>query len=625
MQTPTETWEIPGYDIQDKIGEGGTGQVYRATQLSLHRPVAIKILNPSLQDNSPLLAFHRESRLMASLAHPNVVAIHDCGQIERRVNGEVLVANGKNGHSESTAPHSATNTHHYFLVMEHVAGQSLREQMVEGRPWSRARAGRVLDAVAQALSYIHSKGILHLDLKPENVLYTPEGVVKVTDFGLAIPQGDAHNVSDLAWVQGSVDYCSPEQRFGLAQDQRSDVFSLAVLSYELLTGRVPGRYYVPASQRNPRLPPALDEVLRRGLARDPSERYATIEDFRGDLSRVLNPPGHGMSFWATLAATVTLVLGASFVLLSGRSGDSSLIDEPPRPVRAWHIFGHPEATWGFETADEKAPRTIAGTPVTSLCLQSLPPGQKLDPQVPDWPYPLPSLVLTAPDRWCFFHPLEPQAFGPSEVANWSKLFEIPPLAVQNNYVRAGHFEGNCLGGETAIWRIGATPAEKDLPPITTLGTPEDRPGTQALCLTKTSRTPDTEMVCYQWLAREPRRPKTIMILRYRARAETGDASVAIGVDHRLEIPKTDTSPLATRLRGWLAVENPPPRPDVDFGQFWVNDWIRPSSSWQTYCVVWQWPPYCTSNFRNITIHFGGQGKIWIDNVELFTWDREMTP
>src|SRR5260370_40128323 len=112
METPNETWNIPGYDLQDKSGEGGTGQVYRATQLSLHRPVAIKILNPSLQDNSPLLAFHRESRLMASLAHPNVVAIHDCGQIEHRVNGEALATNGKNGLSDPATYHSSTTTHH---------------------------------------------------------------------------------------------------------------------------------------------------------------------------------------------------------------------------------------------------------------------------------------------------------------------------------------------------------------------------------------------------------------------------------------------------------------------------------------------------------------------------------
>jgi hypothetical protein len=452
-------------------------------------------------------------------------------------------------------------------------------------------------------------------------------VVKITDFGLAIPQGDAQNVSDLAWVQGSVDYCSPEQRYGLPQDQRSDVFSLAVLAYELLTGRVAGRFYVPATQRNPRLPSPLDDVLRRGLARDPSERYPSVEEFRRDLGVALNPPSRGLTLKVSIVAAVIFALGTSFFLLN-RTHTKSSKDDPAimaPPVRVWLVFGHPEGSWGFESESEVVPSTVSGTPIEPLCLQTLPPGKKLDPRVPDWPCPLPCMVLSAPDRWCFFHPLESQAFGPDELANWSKLFDVPQLASQDNYVRAGHFEGSCLGGETAIWRIAATPPEKDIPPTTALGYPEDRAGNQALCLTKTPRNAETEMVCYQWLAREPRRAKTIMILRYRARAETGDASVAIGVDHHLEIPKADKSLLASRLRGWLTLENPPSRPDADCGHFWVNDWVRPSSAWQTYCVVWQWPPYCTSNFRNITIQFGGEGKIWIDNVELFTWDREMTP
>src|SRR5260370_9963164 len=212
--------------------------------------------------------------------------------------------------------------------------------MVEGRPWSSARAAAVLDAVAQALSYIHSKGILHLDLQPENVLYTPEGVIKITDFGLAIPQGDAQNFSALAWVQGSVDYCSPEQRYGLPQDQRSDVFSLAVLAYELLTGRVPGRFYVPAAQRNPWLPSSLDEVLRRGLARDASERYASVEEFRGDLSKVLNPPRQGLALKASLVAAVVLILGISFVLFNRSytkiSNDETSVIVPGRGP-AWLI------------------------------------------------------------------------------------------------------------------------------------------------------------------------------------------------------------------------------------------------------------------------------------------------
>jgi serine/threonine-protein kinase len=115
--------------------------------------------------------------------------------------------------------------------------------MQPGRAWRAAQTLPVLDAIARALAYIHAQGILHLDLKPENVLCSKAGAIKVTDFGLALEQVDARTLSVLGLEQGTLDYCSPEQRHGLPFDQRSDVFSLATLAYELLTGRLPGRMY----------------------------------------------------------------------------------------------------------------------------------------------------------------------------------------------------------------------------------------------------------------------------------------------------------------------------------------------------------------------------------------------
>jgi len=129
-----------------------------------------------------------------------------------------------------------------------------------------------------------------LDLKPENVLCPPADGIKITDFGIALRRVDALTLSDLGLVQGTIDYCSPEQRYGLPIDQRSDLFSLAVLAYELLTGTIPGRVYFPASQRNTTLPAALDVVLRNGLARDPDERYTVVEEFRRELANALAPP-----------------------------------------------------------------------------------------------------------------------------------------------------------------------------------------------------------------------------------------------------------------------------------------------------------------------------------------------
>jgi hypothetical protein len=454
-------------------------------------------------------------------------------------------------------------------------------------------------------------------------------MVKITDFGLAVPQTDAQNVSNLAWVKGSVDYCSPEQRFGLPQDQRSDVFSLAVLSYELLTGRVPGRYYVSAVQRNPHLPAELDEVLRRGLARDASERFGSVEEFRRALNFVLNPPSRNWVLKSCLAATVLLILGISWGFLKYSSTyhiNFETAAEEPAPDRAWYVSETSNDASPLEGRNEGPPNTIAGTPVTQLCLQSLPPGKKLDRLVPEWPYPLPCVVLNGPERWCFFHLHESarQVFGTNEFAFWSKIFEIPPLTGQENFVRAGRFEGDCLGGDSATWRKAVTRTEKNIPPIISLGFPPDRPQNQALCLTKTPSNSDQEMVCYQWLAREPRRHGTFMILRYRARAEIGEPSVAIGVVYPLKIPKADSSPLAYWLRSHLKATEGDSPPDADVGDFWINDWVTVTDQYQTYCVVWQWPPYCSRSDRNLLIHFGGEGKIWIENVELFTWDREVT-
>src|SRR5262249_1318595 len=226
--------------------EGGMGEVWRARQRSLDRIVALKLLPPLPQTalvHPPL----RESRLMASLSHPHVLAIHDCGEVNGRP----------------------------YLVMEYIEATTLRAKMQPGQPWSPARALAVLEAVGDALAYIHEQGILHLDLKPENVLCDQRGQVKITDFGLALPQLDARTLSDLGLAQGTMDYCAPEQRFGLGVDARADLFALATLAYELLTGRLPGRVYRSCRASNPWLPVELDAVLERGLARDPQERYPT--------------------------------------------------------------------------------------------------------------------------------------------------------------------------------------------------------------------------------------------------------------------------------------------------------------------------------------------------------------
>jgi eukaryotic-like serine/threonine-protein kinase len=258
---------VPGYRLLDRIGEGGMGEVWRATQLCLERPVAVKLLHARAAGSTPSLDLQRESRVMALAAHRNVVAIHDCGQFDGRS----------------------------YLILEYVAGPSLRALLAPGQPWELADALPVLDGIACGLAFIHQQGMLHLDLKPENVLLqTADGpgqvaVPKITDFGLARPDEDVRSLSELGLAQGSFDYCSPEQRFGLPLDARSDLFALATIAYEMLTGRQPGRVYVPVARRNPRLPRKLDAVLSQGLARNPEERFASVEAFRRALTDAARP------------------------------------------------------------------------------------------------------------------------------------------------------------------------------------------------------------------------------------------------------------------------------------------------------------------------------------------------
>ncbi|RUL87378.1 bifunctional serine/threonine-protein kinase/formylglycine-generating enzyme family protein [Tautonia sociabilis] len=256
------TPQVPGYELLRPLGRGAMGEVFLARQLRLGRLVAIKFLTADGTSDPEKRAarFRREAELMARISHPNILGIHDFGEVDG----------------------------HPFLVMEYVERGDLRRMMRPGRPMPAAQAMAILDAVAEALDHLHRLGILHRDLKPENILMHDEANPKVADFGLAVLRTGAGSLTQTQEGLGTLGYVAPEQRYRLRIDERADQYSLAALSYELLTGSCPLGIIRPPSQLNPRLRRVVDSVLLRALKEDPDDRYPSIRRFVDDLQASLS-------------------------------------------------------------------------------------------------------------------------------------------------------------------------------------------------------------------------------------------------------------------------------------------------------------------------------------------------
>ncbi|WP_296139581.1 Stk1 family PASTA domain-containing Ser/Thr kinase [uncultured Tessaracoccus sp.] len=270
------------YELDQVIGRGGMAEVWRARDTRLQRDVAVKRLRLDLASDSTFQArFRREAQASAGLNHPNIVAVYDTG--------------------EQADPNSGVQVP--YIVMELIEGVTLREVLRGGRKIVPEKALEFTAGVLDALAYSHRAGIIHRDIKPANVMFTPPGTVKVMDFGIARAVADTSaTMTQTAAVIGTAQYLSPEQARGQKVDNRSDIYAVGVLLYELLTSEPPFKgdspvsvvfqhvreAPVPPSQRDPEITRDMDAIVMRALEKDPRDRYQDASEMREDILRVLN-------------------------------------------------------------------------------------------------------------------------------------------------------------------------------------------------------------------------------------------------------------------------------------------------------------------------------------------------
>jgi len=262
--------QLDHYRIDSLVARSGMASIFRATDTHTGRAVAIKLPHPEMEADPIFFdRFHREEEIGKKLDHPGVVKVLNDEERSRR-----------------------------YMVLEWVEGRLLRQVLNEEKKLSPERAIKITLGLCRALDYIHSQGVVHRDLKPENIMVDAEDRIKIIDFGIAANAGSRRlTFAKLTEAMGTPDYISPEQVKGKRGDARSDIYTLGIMFYEMLTGKVPFtgtnpfvimnerlmNHPIPPREVNPDITPELQEIIYRALERDPKKRYASAREFALDL------------------------------------------------------------------------------------------------------------------------------------------------------------------------------------------------------------------------------------------------------------------------------------------------------------------------------------------------------
>jgi eukaryotic-like serine/threonine-protein kinase len=300
----TQPEKLGKYVVEGVLGKGAMGIVYRAHDPHIERTVAIKTVRKDLLDaelaHQFMARFRNEARAAGRLSHPNIVAIYEYGEDE----------------------------HLAYIAMEYVDGLGLREYLNRKAQFTLGQVASIVTQLLQALAFAHAQGVVHRDVKPANLILTPAGTVKVADFGIA--RIDATTLTMTGMVMGTPSYMAPEQCRGLPSDARADLFSVGVVLYELLAGRRPfdgsmeaiayricHERHRPASEIAPfALPPGIDALLDRALAKDPADRFADARTFemalRSAVAGEAEAPMGGEATVINLADVPLAIASAAF-------------------------------------------------------------------------------------------------------------------------------------------------------------------------------------------------------------------------------------------------------------------------------------------------------------------------